>query len=123
MQAKIEQLQSGKEHGEERLACLLKAMIEQLQEVEKRVVALSALSEMQPARRRTEFPGDVARHIANFLDGADLAALLGTSKNGESAVTPSLGPSQPYLQKCSVPGIQEEHCGTILCCDCHGPRL
>ena len=74
MQAKIEQLQSGKEHGEERLACLLKAMIEQLQEVEKRVVALSALSEMQPARRRTEFPGDVARHIANFLDGAGLAA-------------------------------------------------
>ena len=41
---------------------------------------------------------------AKFLDGAALAALLGTSKNGESAVT-SLGPSQPYLQKCSVPGI------------------
>ena len=62
MQATIEQLQSGKEHEKDRqlrkleLACLLKATIGQLQEVEKKVVALSALSEMQLARRLTELP-------------------------------------------------------------------
>ena len=68
------------------------------QQLHEGVVALST----PQTKRKTELGHDVTCHTAKFLDGRDLAALLGTSRTGESAVK-ALGPSQPYLQKCSVP--------------------
>ena len=100
MQETIEQLyEHEKEHEKSETTSkekidLLEATIRQLQE---------ALSETQP-ERRTELVHDMTRLSAEFLQSSDLAALAETSKAGKRVVT-SLGPSQPYLQKCAAPSV------------------
>jgi hypothetical protein len=69
---------------------------QQLQEREKELEATG--------QRKTELGHDITRRTAEYLESSDLPALRETSKDGESAVT-SLGPSQPYLQKCAAPCV------------------
>ena len=86
----------------------LQAQIKKLQEHEKELEARQQqLSEMQP-ERKTKLGHDITRRTAEYLEISDLAALAEASKDGQSAVTSlrtSLGPSQPYLQKCAAPCV------------------
>ena len=84
----------------------LRAQIKHLQECERgpeATIRQPQLSETQPGRK-TELGHDITRRTAEYLEGSDLRALRETSKDGESAVT-SLGPCQPYLQRCAAPCV------------------
>ena len=86
----------------------LRAQIKHLQEClsargPEATIRQPQLSETQP-ERKTELGHDITRRTAEYLEGSDLRALRETSKDGESAVT-SLGPCQPYLQRCATPRV------------------